>query len=61
MQTQIENLLENIKADYLNWTSRNGTRELSEVNKKMIAEFNSELGYKAVSYTHLTLPTKRIV
>ena len=46
MQTQIENLLENIKADYLNWTSRNGTRELSEVNKKMIAEFNSKLGYK---------------
>ena len=46
MQTQIENLLENIKADYLNWTSRNGTRELSEINKKMIAEFNSELGYK---------------
>ena len=46
MQTQIENLLENIKADYLNWTSRNGTRELSEINKKMIAEFNSKLGYK---------------
>ena len=46
MQTQIEKLLEDIKADYLNWTSRNGTRELSEINKKMIADFNSELGYK---------------
>tara|TARA_B100000965_G_scaffold125470_1_gene104178 strand:+ start:681 stop:1055 length:375 start_codon:yes stop_codon:yes gene_type:complete len=46
MQTQIENLLETIKTDYFNWTSRNGTRELSEVNKKMIAEFNEELGYK---------------
>ena len=45
MQKQIETLLETIKADYFNWTSRNGTRELSEVNKKMIAEFNSELGY----------------
>lgn len=45
MQTQIETLLETIKTDYFNWTSRNGTRELSDVNKKMIAEFNSELGY----------------
>ena len=45
MQKQIETLLETIKTDYFNWTSRNGTRELSEVNKKMIAEFNSELGY----------------
>ncbi len=46
MQTQIETLLETIKTDYFNWTSRNGTRELSDVNKKMIAEFNEELGYK---------------
>tara|TARA_Y100000022_G_scaffold188866_1_gene187566 strand:- start:708 stop:1052 length:345 start_codon:yes stop_codon:yes gene_type:complete len=45
MQKQIETLLETIKTDYFNWTSRNGTRELSDVNKKMIAEFNSELGY----------------
>ena len=41
----IEKLLENIKKDYFEWTTRRCV-ELSEVNKRMIAEFNEELGYK---------------
>lgn len=43
MLDQIETLLEDIKAEYLRYTSRNGTKELSEINKKMIAEFNEGL------------------
>lgn len=34
-----------IKADYYRSTSRNGTRELNDVNKRMIDEFNAEIGY----------------
>ena len=45
MQDQIETLLENIKADYFNWTSRNGTHELSTHNHKMIEEFNNGLEF----------------
>ena len=43
MNTQIETLLENIKQDYFNWTSRNGTKELSEHNYTMIEQFNDGL------------------
>ena len=49
MQNEIKTLLETIKDDYLNFTSRAGTRELSEVNRDMIQRFNSELGFKAGS------------
>lgn len=45
MNEAIEKLLENIKKDYFEWTSLRCV-ELSEVNKRMIAEFNEELGYK---------------
>lgn len=45
MLDQIETLIEDIKAEYLRYTSRNGTKELSEVNKKMIAEFNEGIEY----------------
>jgi hypothetical protein len=41
--TAINELLNTIKADYYRWTSRNGTKELSDVNKRMIDEFNAEL------------------
>ena len=58
MIDEIAGLVDNIQQDYLNWTSRNGTKELTDINKRMIDEFNSTI---AVSYTHLTLPTKRIV
>lgn len=43
MLDQIETLLEDIKTDYYNFTSRNGTKELSEHNLKMIQEFNEGL------------------
>jgi len=43
MQEQIATLLETIKSDYFNWTSRNGTHELSPHNLEMISEFNEGL------------------
>ena len=46
MNEAITNLLENIKEDYLRFTSRNFTRELSDVNKRMIADFNETLRYE---------------
>lgn len=46
MQEQIQTLLEAIKADYLRFTSRNGTRELTEINKRMIDEFNAKLRFE---------------
>jgi hypothetical protein len=46
MTTAIYELMNAIKADYYRWTSRNGTRELTEVNKRMIDEFNAELSYE---------------
>ena len=45
MLDQIETLLADIKAEYLRYTSRNGTKELSEINKRMISEFNEGLEY----------------
>lgn len=41
MNEAIETLIENIKQDYLRFTSRNFTRELTDINKRMIEEFNS--------------------
>lgn len=49
MQSQLNNLLETIKQDYFNWTSRNGTRELSEINRTMINDFNDGLTFKVGS------------
>ena len=46
MLDQIETLIEDIKAEYLRYTSRNGTKELSDINKRMIAEFNEGLEFK---------------
>ena len=46
MTTAIHELLNTIKADYYRFTSRNGTKELTEVNKRMIDEFNAELGFE---------------
>jgi len=45
MQDQIQTLLETIKQDYFRWTSRNGTKELSDHNHQMISEFNEGLTY----------------
>ena len=46
MNEAIQTLLENIKEDYLRWTSRNYTRELTDINKSMIADFNEGLHYE---------------
>lgn len=41
MNEAIETLIETMKQDYLRFTSRNFTRELTDINKQMIEEFNS--------------------
>ena len=46
MNEQIETLIEAIKTDYLEWTTRMYTKELTEINKTMIAEFNEGLTFK---------------
>ena len=46
MKNEINTLLETIKNDYFNWSSRNGTKELSEYNVKMIDDFNNGLEIK---------------
>jgi len=47
MNQAMENLLENIKKDYAEWTMRGvlakGETEYSDINKKMISEFNDGL------------------
>jgi len=45
MTNAIYELMNTIKADYYRCTSRNGTKELTEVNKCMIDEFNAQLGF----------------
>jgi hypothetical protein len=53
MNNEMTALIENIKADYLNWTTRcadaKGKTTLSEINKTMIAEFNEKIAYKTGS------------
>ena len=50
MNNEMTTLIENIKADYLNWTTRcAGARGLDAINKTMIAEFNEKITYKAGS------------
>ena len=46
MIDEIAGLVDNIQQDYLNWTSRNGTKELTDINKRMIDEFNSTITVK---------------
>jgi ribosomal protein L20A (L18A) len=36
-------LIENIKEDYFNWTTRCGGRELSDINKTMIVRVYSKI------------------
>ena len=49
MNNEMTALIENIKEDYLNWTTRCATGELSEINKMMIAVFNENITYKTGS------------
>jgi len=46
MKNEIKALLEAIKADYYKFQTRNGTKELGEISKKMIAEFNASIEVK---------------
>lgn len=46
MKNEMNELLEAIKFDYLKWTSRNHTKELSEINVNMINEFNENLTFE---------------
>ena len=53
MNNEMITLIENIKADYFNWTARvadaNKSFTLTETNEKMIAEFNEGISYKTGS------------
>ena len=46
MKNEMNELLEAIKFDYLKWTSRNHTKELTDININMINEFNEGLSYE---------------
>ena len=50
MKNEMTTLIENIKKDYFDWTTRcsdvRGLDSLTETNKMMIAEFNAKLTYK---------------
>jgi hypothetical protein len=46
MQEQIATLLETIKSDYVNFSSRGGDHVLTDINNQMIAEFNEGLTVK---------------
>ena len=48
MNNEMTTLIENIKADYLYWTTGRSST-LSEVNEKMIAEFNENITFKVGS------------
>ena len=53
MNNEMNTLIENIKTDYLEWTTRcagaKGLDALTEINERMIAEFNEGITYKAGS------------
>lgn len=53
MNNEMTALIENIKADYSNWTTRcagaKGLVALTEINERMIAEFDEGISYKAGS------------
>jgi len=46
MQNQIDTLIETIKADYLKFMTRNGTREIEAHTQRMIEEFNNGITAK---------------
>lgn len=46
LEKNIHELMNAIKADYYQCTSCNGTKELSELNKRMIDEFNDSISYE---------------
>lgn len=43
MNEAIQNLIERMKEDYLNWTFQCAKGELSDTNKRMIEEYNEKI------------------
>tara|TARA_B100000212_G_scaffold220875_1_gene167306 strand:+ start:468 stop:839 length:372 start_codon:yes stop_codon:yes gene_type:complete len=41
LEAGIDTMLNFARGDYANWTSRNGTKKLNDINEKMIKEFNT--------------------
>ena len=50
MENEMTALIENIKTNYFDWTTicakRNNDGKLSDINRKMIAEFDENIDYK---------------
>ena len=46
MQTQIENLLEKIKTDYINWSTSNGTKPISSYTQGVLDNFDDNVEVK---------------
>ena len=46
MQTQIENLLAKIKTDYINWSTSNGTKEISSYTQGVLDNFDNNVEVK---------------
>lgn len=46
MQTQIQNLLADIKKDYFNWSTRNGTKDISSYAQDMLDAFDDNVKVK---------------
>ena len=46
MNNEMTTLIESIKKDYLNWTTRCALDALTETNKEMIARFNEKITFK---------------
>ena len=46
MQTQIENLLADIKTDYINWSTSYGTKEISSYSQGQIDAFDDNVEVK---------------
>ena len=55
MQTQIENLLAKIKTDYINWSTSNGTKEISSYTQGVLDNFddNVEVKHGKLSLIHI--------
>ena len=43
LEAGIDTMLNFAKGDYANWTTRGGTKELTDINEKMIKDFNMVL------------------
>ena len=46
MQTQIDTLLNNIKQDYINWSTGNGSKELSSYCQGVVDNFDDKVEVK---------------